>query len=258
MKNSLESAVNELQATQPKYAMLAQNLLSEIYAGRFPVGTVLPSEAELCAQFGISRYTARAGLKLLQDRGYIRSERPIGRRVISDKAQEKRTIRVASVRDLVQLGVGAMQMVTRIEERVTVENGKPEVEGVAGKSWLRVDMLRWAAGSVAAPTQLSEFWIDPMYGRVRSGLVLNKITPAIVMIDAITSTYGVKLGNTRQRISAVNITGVLAKALQVPSGAPGLRIQRWFLSVAGDLVMYADSTFNGREYAHETTLHMQD
>jgi DNA-binding GntR family transcriptional regulator len=43
-----------LEAGTPRYLQVARTLLAEIEAGRFPVGTQLPTEFELCAQFGIT------------------------------------------------------------------------------------------------------------------------------------------------------------------------------------------------------------
>ncbi|HEY1231660.1 MAG TPA: GntR family transcriptional regulator, partial [Ramlibacter sp.] len=48
-----------LAASQPRYLQLAQTLLREIEAGKYAVGTQLPTEFELCEQFGVSRATAR-------------------------------------------------------------------------------------------------------------------------------------------------------------------------------------------------------
>ena len=44
-----------LGASQPRYLQLAQTLLHEIESGKYAVGTQLPTEFELCDQFGVSR-----------------------------------------------------------------------------------------------------------------------------------------------------------------------------------------------------------
>lgn len=53
------------------YTQLADQLRERIAAGTYPPGTALPSEAELCSEFGVARNTARRGLALLEGEGLI-------------------------------------------------------------------------------------------------------------------------------------------------------------------------------------------
>ncbi|MEU7899987.1 winged helix-turn-helix domain-containing protein [Nonomuraea sp. NPDC049152] len=52
------------------YCQLADVLRERIAAGEYPAGT-LPSEAELCTEFGVARNTARRGLAVLEAEGLI-------------------------------------------------------------------------------------------------------------------------------------------------------------------------------------------
>ena len=54
---------------RPLYKAIASSLLEEIENGRYVSG--LPSEAEICLKFGVSRITARGALKQLTDDGVI-------------------------------------------------------------------------------------------------------------------------------------------------------------------------------------------
>ena len=49
---------------------------------RYPAGTMLPSEAELCAEFGVSRNTVRRALALLEAEGVILAIPAKGRLVL--------------------------------------------------------------------------------------------------------------------------------------------------------------------------------
>lgn len=46
-------------------------LQGHIERGEWPAGTALPSETALCSEFGVSRGTVRAALKVLQDAGLV-------------------------------------------------------------------------------------------------------------------------------------------------------------------------------------------
>src|SRR6476620_2536124 len=63
---------------QPRYARIAQALIEEIAAGKFPVGALIATEAELCERFEVSRNTARAALAILSDMGLVTRHAGIG------------------------------------------------------------------------------------------------------------------------------------------------------------------------------------
>ncbi|MEG8024873.1 winged helix-turn-helix domain-containing protein [Sphingomonas aurantiaca] len=56
---------------QPRYLQLAQTLINEIEDGRYPIGTLLPTEFDLCDQFGASRFTVREAIKRLVQSGMV-------------------------------------------------------------------------------------------------------------------------------------------------------------------------------------------
>lgn len=53
------------------YPRIADRLRKRITSGRYPAGEVLPSEAELCAEFRVARNTVRRALALLEADGLI-------------------------------------------------------------------------------------------------------------------------------------------------------------------------------------------
>ena len=67
-----------LAAPQPRYLQLAKTLLNEIEGGKYPVGSQLPTELELCEQFGVSRATAREALRRLVQLGLVVRQPRVG------------------------------------------------------------------------------------------------------------------------------------------------------------------------------------
>lgn len=65
-------------APQPPYARVKQYLKDELEAGRWAPGAQMPSEAELVAQFGVSRMTVHRALRELQDAGLITRLQGVG------------------------------------------------------------------------------------------------------------------------------------------------------------------------------------
>ena len=64
----------------PQYAQIAQRLLDDISAGRYPDDSLLPAEPELCRMFGVSRVTVRGAMRELELRGVIVRRSGIGTR----------------------------------------------------------------------------------------------------------------------------------------------------------------------------------
>src|SRR5579875_222637 len=55
----------------PVFVQVAGHLIKAIEDGRFPVGSRLPTEAQLAEQFGVSRPSVREALSCLQFEGYV-------------------------------------------------------------------------------------------------------------------------------------------------------------------------------------------
>lgn len=56
---------------QPLYFSVMNELAKSIETGRYVTGDRLPTEAELCKIYSVSRVTIRQALKLLQEKGYV-------------------------------------------------------------------------------------------------------------------------------------------------------------------------------------------
>jgi GntR family transcriptional regulator len=65
------------------YSQLAEQLVSEILGGRYPLGSRLPTEAELCRDTGLARGTVRQALQRIQDTGMISRRPGDGSRVVA-------------------------------------------------------------------------------------------------------------------------------------------------------------------------------
>jgi GntR family histidine utilization transcriptional repressor len=78
------------------YARVKQHLKAELASGRFRVGALMPSEATLVAQFGVSRMTVNRALRELQSEGLIERVQGVG----TFAAQLQRVSSTLTIRDL--------------------------------------------------------------------------------------------------------------------------------------------------------------
>lgn len=83
-----------------RYQQVANVLLSEIENGDHPIGSLLPTEHELCDHFGVSRYTVREALRRLFEAGLVARRRGAGTTVIATKRPPLYDLTVGSVMDI--------------------------------------------------------------------------------------------------------------------------------------------------------------
>ena len=67
----------------PLWEKIYRSLVEDIQRGRYPVGSVLPTESEIIDTFGVSRHTARRAYAELVRLGYVRRTPHVGSQVIN-------------------------------------------------------------------------------------------------------------------------------------------------------------------------------
>src|SRR5450756_2499009 len=87
----LPSDRSSAPAVNPKrsvrYRHIADALAADIAAGRYAIGSLLPSEAEFCDRFIASRHTVREALRILTSNGLIIRRPGAGSTVVSTSQQ---------------------------------------------------------------------------------------------------------------------------------------------------------------------------
>lgn len=74
----------DLDGPEPLYEQIATILAGRIADGTYQPRRRVPSEADLVAEFGVARPTARAALQVLIDRGMVVTVRGKGRYVAGE------------------------------------------------------------------------------------------------------------------------------------------------------------------------------
>ena len=144
-------------------AEIARQLLEGIVNGRFPVGSLLPTEFELCEQFNASRYTIRAVLQELQDQGLVSRRKNVGTRVEASRPKAKFRPTLASVDDLVQFSVEHLRRVQSVETVTVAGDLAREIGCAEGTPWLRISSIRLDEGRADSPMAWTDIYIDPAW-----------------------------------------------------------------------------------------------
>ena len=240
---------------KPHFADIARNLTEGITSGRFPVGSLLPTEMELCAQYATSRHTIRAALHELQQLGLVSRRKNVGTRVEAAAPTNDFRPSLASVDDLVQFGSKHVRKVQAVERVIADGVLAKELGCHGGTPWLLISSLRMDDVTDRLPVGWTDVYIDPEY--VEIGEMVRK-TPGVLISTLIESRYGRRIAEIRQEIRATTVPAPMAVALKVEAGATALKIIRWYLDAAGQVFEVSVSIHPAERFAVSMQLKRSD
>ncbi len=194
-----------------------------------PPGSVLPSEAEMSAEFGASRVTIRRALELVREDGLIAARQGFGWFVATEPVPQSLSS-LATIESHVE-GVGKLS--ERKIEEFEFESAPERVERVLGSDKvLRVKRVNLADGE---PFAVVTVWCPAELGGHLSRRDVER-RPFYELLD-------VELRGATQTIGADLVDESDARLLGVPAGSPVLRCQRITTDDSGQAVLLSEHLF---------------
>ncbi len=233
----------------PLYLQVARTLKEEIVGGTYMVGSLLPTEEELCRRFSVSRYTVREALRLLRDDGLVSSRQGAGTIVVPPRATGSDIHQVMSINDLLAIGAGTRFVIesirtVTIDARLAARTGLP-----AGEEWLEVCGHRHADGA-GTPLCRAEYYINREFAAV--GRLLQHHTGSIFAL--IENMFGVSIAEVQQQISATLIAPALAASLNAREGSAALEVRRAYKTADGRIAQVTINTHPAASFQHSMTM----
>jgi DNA-binding GntR family transcriptional regulator len=235
-----------LLAPQPRYRQLAQTLISEIESGRYPVGDLLPTEFELCEQFGASRFTVREAIKQLVGLGLVDRQAGVGTRVKTAQPSSEYRQVMQRLADLQQYSA---QTELEIFHAQTVEADRQLAQllrGSPGQLWLRAEGVR-RVGDRKPPICFTELYIHPAF-RSLQGLVGRRLRVSVYTL--IEQQFGEQVAEVQQQMRAVALSPAMARVLKARAKSPALWISRHYLNRRGEAIEVAISTHPAERFTY--------
>jgi GntR family transcriptional regulator len=230
----------DLTSSTPLYVQLEGLLLAQIEAGRWPAGGRIPTEAELCALYGVSRVTVRQALELLVRRGLLTRGRGRGTFV----RDARLTVNARSVssfsHELGQLGMepGAHLLHAGV---VRAEGEHAEALQIAeGTELVEFRRLRTADGLPIA-VQTSLLVSDRFPG------LLGRLGENASLYGVLRSAYGLVPTEAHEVFRAVGLPRRLAPVLEAPVGSHAFLATRVTLDSRGPFE-HTTSVIRGDRY----------
>lgn len=239
-------------ASQLQYVLVAQSLIEDITGGRYPVGSLLPTELDLCKQFGVSRHTIREAVRRLQERGLVTRQRGIGTSVKANRVDTRYVQSSMEISDLPRY-VEDTRLVTTEAEDVIADAPLAELlKCPPGQRWVKVRGFRYA-GKGKLPMALTDIYINAAYGGVRRLIGTMKV-PVYTLIER---HYGITIVEVRQDISATVIGVADAKRLSVKPGSAGLVVTRRYLGGNDRPIEVAVNLHPSERYSYSMSMRLR-
>jgi DNA-binding GntR family transcriptional regulator len=187
------------------------------------VGSLLPTEFELCDQHRASRYTVRKALDELQELGLISRRKNVGTRVEAARPTAGFTQSIATVDELAQFGAAHVRTVREVREVVADLALAEELGCPGGTRWLCISSLRMDGGKKSRPLCWTDVYIDAAYADIGE---LVRESPETLISSLIESRHGRRIARIRQDVRAVGMPKDLGETLRSEAGSPTLKITR--------------------------------
>lgn len=227
--------IQQWPSGKPRYMLLADALLGDILSGRYPVGDKLPTEHQLCRQYGVSRYTVRGAMRRLGALGLIKRQKSVGTTVISNRPSDAYIHAVGSLADLAPTDADTILNVLKTT-RITADDGLSRLlDCRPGRNWLKLEGF-CVEDNQSRPLGWCTIFIDGVYAGIRDQI--RDDAPPLSLIE---KTYGVTIEEVAQEIEAIEIPADVAQRLGVETGAPGLSATHRFYDGGGNVLQVANS-----------------
>ena len=222
----------------------AASLRVAIQEGRWEVGSRLPSEAELATDLGISRPTLREAIRLLISDGMLDRRPGVGtfvRRIPAPSIER-------GIDELFSLSEAIEEQGYRESSRACTAQLEPATEHIADELRLEADDVLWrvrrvrlADGSpvIVCDDYIPTALVPPSIG---ADALRDQILERHSLYAWLEQRLGLSLESASVRVMPVVADDELSRDLDLPAGAPLLRLEQTHYAADGRPVLYSVNT----------------
>lgn len=229
----------------PLYHQLSALLRERIAEGRYGVGSFLPPEEELCAEFDVSRATMRSAVRELVGDGLVSRRRGVGTLILKSAQPRRGQHFRGSLSDLMgemrRAGVGeiAIERGAALPARIAERLALPAPIGTV------IRRSRTLGGRVFNRTV--------NYMADRYGALLSEAELREESLMWLLSGKGVRLVEAEQSVSAQAAGVEISRQLDLAFGAPVLFVERLVYGEKRQPVELVQTWYRGDRYEYAVT-----
>lgn len=208
----------------PLYRRLAREIKQNIVTGVHPIGSLLPTEQQLCDRFSASRYTVREALRLLGEDGMVQRQQGRGTEVIANAERPVFAHSLTSLSQLYDYAAETRLIVERVIRIVPDAALAHELGRKPGREWILAEGVR-------RTTQGEMICVSRVYVHQDFATVADELkTLQGAIHDLIEKRFDVQVVEVLQEISSVSLEENVARTLGMVSPTDGLLVTRRYLA----------------------------
>ncbi len=238
---------------QPRYVLVANDLIRNLREGNPAVGELIPGEMALCRQYGVSRITVRAALRELETRGLVSRHPGIGTRVEHAVPPAHTFVHLnQTVESVLQLAADFPYRQFATSLPVAEGALRDELKASDGEAFALSEGVRSRRGQ--KPICLTRLYLPREYGAALSHFRRFEGSASLILEEQ----FGLQLSRIRQLLTATRASADDAPRLKVEIDSPLLKSRRWYHDADGRLMFVAISLFPDGRYEHESVMMRRD
>ncbi|MCC5825050.1 GntR family transcriptional regulator [Alkalimonas sp.] len=238
-----------MHSKQAKYIELGELLLQQILQGHYPLGSLLPTEKELCAQHGISRHTAREGLRYIERIGVVERRQGAGTRVIRSSLPEQINQFTQSVQELLEFG---QQTRFNIDVCQLLSTDKDEMARLKLLSPMNYIYLAGIRSEVHDKKPICYSSIQQF--RYHPEVLAQSLDKKAALRQMMHLLSSANIGRVEQEFTACLLTCEMATKLNDRAQSAAMKVVRKYYSKQGELVLLAESIYPAHRYRYINVL----
>ena len=225
--------------TKPLYTKVSSYVMGKIRSGEWPVGYMLPTELELCQQFGLSRPSVRTALLPLVNDGYLVRVKGKGTFVTNPQRMEQSSMFIVSFAG--ELRRQGKEVETEVlefrvlpgEERVLNALSLPEGSNVIKLTRLRYVKDHIEEGPIVLSTSYFSMKLD----------FLQSYDFSTISIQDALAEHGISKKFTEKHIDAMVLDARSSRLMCVENGSLALSVISFTKDADGEPVEYCESYY---------------
>lgn len=221
----------------PKHQQL-RSILAELSTIQLRPGDMLPSERQLCADYGVSRITVREALGQLVSEGVLVRTQGKGTFVAHERVRSR--LHIASFHDdMRRMGLEPSTVVLSAALATPPPETRERLRMTPGADAYRIRRLRLADG---LPMSVDDAWYN-------AGLLpgLDEVDLQTSLYEVLNRHYGRPIDHAEQSVSAGLAGEDIGRLLELPGSGPVLKFDRVSYS-RGDALEHARSWYRADRY----------
>ena len=224
---------------KPFYTQVSDYVMQKIESGQWPVGHMLPTEMELCAQFNVSRPSVRTALLALVNEGYLVRIKGRGTFVTTPQRVESSTVFIESfAEEMLKLGKQTETEVLEFRTMIADERICQNLQLPAGSTVLKLSRLRYCKDSF----EEGPIVLTSSYYTMKLSFIQNYDFSKTSVHKAM-EEHKMAKKYTEKHINVANLDARSCRLLGIEAGSPALLITSYTRDLDDELVEYCESYY---------------